>query len=142
VKDLSMTQEALSVDTEVVLLLCGRFGGEKQEPHAPLSPREYGELAKWLNSRNLRPSDLMGPGAADQLASAHEAKLERKRLEFLLGRGTAMAGTGALVPRRTLGDSRGDPLPKRLKQRFSTAPCSTALEDCWKRVVWPSSGRF
>ncbi len=86
-----MTQEALSADTEVVLLLCGRFGGEKQEPHAPLSPREYGELAKWLNSRNLRPSDLMGPGAADQLASAHEAKLERKRLEFLLGRGTAMA---------------------------------------------------
>ena len=40
-----MTQEALSADTEVVLLLCGRFGGEKQEPHAPLSPREYGELA-------------------------------------------------------------------------------------------------
>ena len=115
-----MTQEALSADTEVVLLLCGRFGGEKQEPHAPLSPREYGELAKWLNSRNLRPSDLMGPGAADQLASAHEAKLERKRLEFLLGRGTAMA---LALERWSRGGlwviSRGDPaFPRRLKQRL------------------------
>lgn len=115
-----MTQEALSADTEVVLLLCGRFGGEKQEPYAPLSPREYGELAKWLNSRNLRPSDLMGPGAADQLAFVHEAKLERKRLEFLLGRGTAMA---LALERWTRGGlwviSRGDPaFPKRLKQRL------------------------
>lgn len=115
-----MTKEALSADTEVVLLLCGRFGGEKQEPHAPLSPREYGELAKWLNSRNLRPSDLMGPGAADQLASAHEAKLERKRLEFLLGRGTAMA---LALERWSRGGlwviSRGDPaFPRRLKQRL------------------------
>jgi predicted Rossmann fold nucleotide-binding protein DprA/Smf involved in DNA uptake len=115
-----MTQEALSADTEVVLLLCGRFGGEKQEPYAPLSPREYGELAKWLNGRNLRPSDLMGPGAADQLASAHEAKLERKRLEFLLGRGTAMA---LALERWSRGGlwvlSRGDTaFPKRLKQRL------------------------
>lgn len=115
-----MTQEALSADTEVVLLLCGRFGGEKQEPHAPLSPREYGELAKWLNGRKLRPSDLLGPGAADQLASAHEARLERKRLEFLLGRGTAMA---LALERWSRGGlwviSRGDPaFPRRLKQRL------------------------
>lgn len=115
-----MTQEALSADTEVVLLLCGRLGGEKQEPYAPLSRREYGELAKWLNGRNLRPCDLMGPGATDQLSSAHEAKLERKRLEFLLGRGTAMA---LALERWSRGGlwviSRGDPaFPKRLKQRL------------------------
>jgi predicted Rossmann fold nucleotide-binding protein DprA/Smf involved in DNA uptake len=115
-----MTQEALSADTKVVLLLCGRFGGERQEPYAPLSPREYGELARWLNGRNLRPSDLMGPGAADQLSSAPEAKLERKRLEFLLGRGTAMA---LALERWSRGGlwviSRGDPaFPKRLKQRL------------------------
>lgn len=115
-----MTQEALSADTEVVLLLCGRFGGERQEPYAPLSAREYGELAKWLNGRSLRPSDLMGAGAADQLASAHEAKLERKRLEFLLGRGTAMA---LGLERWSRGGlwviSRGDPaFPRRLKQRL------------------------
>lgn len=115
-----MTQDALSSDTEVVLLLCGRFGGEKHEPYAPLSPREYGDLAKWLNGRNLRPSDLAGQGAMDQLSSAPEAKLEPKRLEFLLGRGTAMA---LALERWTRGGlwviSRGDPsFPKRLKQRL------------------------
>lgn len=115
-----MTEEALSADTEVVLLLCGRFGGENQEPHAPLSPREYGELAKWLNSRNLRPSDLIGPGAAEQLSFAHEAKLEQRRLAFLLGRGTAMA---LALERWARGGiwviSRGDSeFPKRLRQRL------------------------
>jgi hypothetical protein len=37
-----MSHDALSADTEAVLLLCGRFGGEKQEPYQPLSTREYG----------------------------------------------------------------------------------------------------
>ena len=40
-----MSKEDLSADTEVVLLLCGRFGGEKQEAYQPLAPKEYGELA-------------------------------------------------------------------------------------------------
>lgn len=115
-----MAQEALSTDTEVVLLLCGRFGGEKGEPHAPLSPREYGELARWLNGRGLRPSDLMGSVASSDLTSVHEARLERKRIEFLLARGTAMA---LALERWSRGGlwviSRGDPsFPKRLKQRL------------------------
>ena len=86
-----MSQQALSADTEVVLLLCGRFGGERQEPHQPLSTREYGELAKWLNVRSLRPADLLTEAGKAQLQALHEAKLERKRVEFLLERGTAMA---------------------------------------------------
>lgn len=115
-----MTQDALSADTEAVLLLCGRFGGEKQEPYSPLSPREYGELAKWLNGHSLRPSDLMGPAAPNWLMIAHEVKLERRRIEFLLGRGTGMA---LALERWSRGGlwviSRGDPaFPKRLKQRL------------------------
>lgn len=115
-----MTQDALSADTEAVLLLCGRFGGEKQEPYSPLSSREYGELAKWLNGRSLRPSDLMGPAAPDWLRIVHEVKLERKRIESLLGRGTGMA---LALERWSRGGlwviSRGDPaFPKRLKQRL------------------------
>lgn len=115
-----MTREALSADTEVVLLLCGRFGGEKQEPYPPLSASEYGELAKWLNGRGTRPVDLIGPDAAELLAGLYEAKLERKRIEFLLGRGTAMA---LALDRWSRGGlwviSRGDPaFPRRLKQRL------------------------
>ena len=86
-----MSKEDLSADTEVVLLLCGRFGGEKQEAYPPLAPREYGELAKWLKALALRPSDLLTDAGRVALASVQEARLERKRVEFLLGRGTAMA---------------------------------------------------
>lgn len=120
-----MSHQALSADTEVVLLLCGRFGGERQEPFQPLSARDYGELAKWLNARSLRPSDLMSAMGSEHFQSLHEAKLERKRIEFLMGRGTAMA---LALERWSRGGlwviSRGDPeFPKRLKRQLKhTAP--------------------
>jgi predicted Rossmann fold nucleotide-binding protein DprA/Smf involved in DNA uptake len=118
-----MSHQALGADTEVVLLLCGRFGGERQEPHQPLSVREYGELAKWLNLRNLRPADLLTDAGKAQLHALHEAKLERKRVEFLLERGTAMA---LALERWSRGGlwviSRGDAeFPKRLKRHLKHA---------------------
>jgi predicted Rossmann fold nucleotide-binding protein DprA/Smf involved in DNA uptake len=118
-----MSHQALSSDTEVVLLLCGRFGGERQEPHQPLSAREYGELAKWLKVRNLRPADLLADGGKGHLQALHEAKLERKRVEFLLERGTAMA---LALERWSRGGiwviSRGDPeFPKRLRHHLKHA---------------------
>ena len=120
-----MSQQALSADTEVVLLLCGRFGGERQEPFQPLSTREYGEFAKWLNARALRPADLLSDSGRAHLPNVHEAKLERKRVDFLLGRGTALA---LALERWSRGGlwvmSRGDPeFPKRLKRHLKhTAP--------------------
>lgn len=118
-----MSHQALSADTEVVLLLCGRFGGERQESYQPLSARDYGELAKWLNMRSLRPADLLTDAGNAQLHALHEAKLERKRVEFLLGRGTAMA---LALERWSRGGlwviSRGDvEFPKRLKRLLKHA---------------------
>lgn len=118
-----MSHQALSADTEVVLLLCGRFGGERQEPFQPLSTREYGEFAKWLNVRSLRPADLLTDAGKAQLQALHEAKLERKRVEFLLERGTAMA---LALERWSRGGlwviSRGDAeFPKRLKRHLKHA---------------------
>ena len=119
-----MSKEDLSADTEVVLLLCGRFGGEKQEAYQPLAPREYGELAKWLKALALRPSDLLTDAGRVALASVQEARLERKRVEFLLGRGTAMAlalerwARGGLwvISRADVGS-----FPQRLKDRLKNA---------------------
>ncbi len=118
-----MSHQALSADTEVVLLLCGRFGGERQEPFQPLSTREYGEFAKWLNVRSLRPADLLTDAGKAQLQALHEAKLERRRVEFLLERGTAMA---LALERWSRGGlwviSRGDAeFPKRLKRHLKHA---------------------
>ena len=119
-----MSKEDLSADTEVVLLLCGRFGGEKQEAYPPLAPREYGELAKWLKALALRPSDLLTDAGRVALSSVQEARLERKRVEFLLGRGTAMAlalerwARGGLwvISRADVGS-----FPQRLKDRLKNA---------------------
>ncbi|MBS0349081.1 MAG: DNA-processing protein DprA [Proteobacteria bacterium] len=118
-----MSHQALSADTEVVLLLCGRFGGERQEPFQPLSARDYGEFAKWLNVRSLRPADLLTEAGKAQLQALHEAKLEKKRVEFLLERGTAMA---LALERWSRGGlwviSRGDAeFPKRLKRHLKHA---------------------
>lgn len=118
-----MSHQALSADTEVVLLLCGRFGGERHDPYQPLSAREYGEFAKWLNVRNLRPADLMTDAGREQLQAVHEAKLERVRIDFLLQRGTAMALALGRWSRGGLWViSRGDAeFPKRLKRHLKHA---------------------
>lgn len=118
-----MDRQDLSDDTQVVLLLCGRFGGEKQEAHQPLATREYGELAKWLNVRSLRPSDLLTDAGRDALAGVQDVGLERERVEFLLGRGTAMA---LALERWARGGlwviSRGDAeFPKRLRRQLKHA---------------------
>ena len=118
-----MSHDALSADTEAVLLLCGRFGGEKQEPYQPLSTREYGELAKWLNAQTLRPGDMLSIGGQEGLKGVVEAKLEPKRIEFLLGRGTALA---LALERWARGGiwviARSDPeFPKRMRRHFKNS---------------------
>ena len=122
-ESIEMSTRNLSGDTEVVLLLCGRFGGEKQEAYQPLATKEYGELAKWLKALVLRPSDLLTDTGRVALSTIQEARLERKRVEFLLGRGTAMA---LALERWARGGlwviSRGDvEFPQRLKRQLKHA---------------------
>ena len=118
-----MNHEALSADTEAVLLLCGRFGGERQEPFQPLSIREYAELARWLNAQEQRPADLLSVGGQDGIRKVVEAKLEPRRIEFLLGRGTALALALERWARAGIWVlARSDPeFPKRLKRHFKQA---------------------
>jgi predicted Rossmann fold nucleotide-binding protein DprA/Smf involved in DNA uptake len=86
-----MSAEGVSADTEAVLLLCGRFGGEGRAPSEPLSTPEYAALARWLNQRGLRPADLLTAEGRAALGNAQEVGLATERIGFLLERGTAMA---------------------------------------------------
>lgn len=106
----------LSPDTEAILLLCGRFGGERGEEHGPLAQKEYESLTRWLLERKLRPADLLGAALGDLV----HAGLAPARVEALLARGTALAL--ALEKWRRSGLwvlSRGDAAyPKRLKKKL------------------------
>jgi predicted Rossmann fold nucleotide-binding protein DprA/Smf involved in DNA uptake len=118
-----MSQLAMNPDTQAILLLCGRFGGERKDAFQPLSSREYGELAKWLVSRSIRPVALMEQAHDALILDASEAKLDPKRIEFLLGRGTALALSLERWQRAGLWViSRGDAeYPVRLKKRLKNA---------------------
>jgi predicted Rossmann fold nucleotide-binding protein DprA/Smf involved in DNA uptake len=118
-----MSQPAMNPDTQAILLLCGRFGGERQDAFQPLSTREYGELAKWLFSRSIWPSDLMDQAQGALIFEVGEAKLDPKRLEFLIGRGTALALSLERWQRAGLWViSRSDAeYPARLKKRLKNA---------------------
>jgi predicted Rossmann fold nucleotide-binding protein DprA/Smf involved in DNA uptake len=121
-----VSQPALSQDTQAVLLLCGRFGGERREPHQPLSAREYDALARWLAGRRMRPADLQTGAMRALLPDLDVADLARDRVEFLLGRGTALALALERWSRAGLWViSRGDPaFPLRMRRflKHSTPP--------------------
>lgn len=118
-----MSVQGVSADGEAVLLLCGRFGGERQEAFEPLSVRDYAAFAAWLNQRGMRPADLLSAAGRAPLDGVREIELERPRLDFLLGRGTAMALALERWSRAGLWVvSRGDAAyPKALKRRLKHA---------------------
>lgn len=115
-----MTRPAISPDTEATLLLCGRFGRERDERFSPLTTREYAELARALIAAEMRPADLLVRLGAAALEPAWQGKLQRERIEYLIGRGTLLA---LALERWSRGGvwvmSRGDArFPRRLKQHL------------------------
>lgn len=78
----------MSRDTQVVLLLCGRFS--KKENASALSLSEYNALAGWLRQNGLRPADLLDPSRVGEI-NWLEAKMDPTRAMTLLERGAALA---------------------------------------------------
>jgi predicted Rossmann fold nucleotide-binding protein DprA/Smf involved in DNA uptake len=111
---------SLSPDTEAILLLCGRFGSERGERHAPLTQKEYERLTKWMLECKSRPGDLLGGELAGRLDDLVHAGLEPARVESLIARGTALALALEKWQRSGLWVlSRSDPAyPKRLKKKL------------------------
>ena len=118
-----MTHPAMNPDTQAILLLCGRFGGERQDSFPPLSTTEYGKLFTWLRSKEIRPAALMEQARIALILEVIEAKLDPKRIEFLLSRGTALALSLERWQRAGLWViSRSDAeYPVRLKKRLKNA---------------------
>lgn len=82
----------LDPNSQAILLLCAHFSRARKGEPNPLSPTEYGHLAAWLGETGHTPADLIS-GSAPVLATwpGPRGKVTRERLEYLLGRGAAMA---------------------------------------------------
>ena len=87
--------EALSPNTTAILLLTAPLlvgrGAARDPTPRPLSPkRDYNALARRLREIRREPADLLCPDAADVLdecQAAADFRLDRQRIESLLGRG-------------------------------------------------------
>ncbi len=89
-----MNTHTLSADTQATLLLCGRLGQKAgSDQYQPLMPAEYRSLAHWLFTANKRPGDLLQAEERQQLYAEPDSVhgLASERIEYLLGRGAALA---------------------------------------------------
>ena len=78
----------LTADAQAILLLTGVFGSK--EPVAPLSLREYNEVAEWLLREKLSPADFFKPETVQALEQSL-FPIDPARIARLLERGGAMA---------------------------------------------------
>jgi predicted Rossmann fold nucleotide-binding protein DprA/Smf involved in DNA uptake len=86
-----MASHLLTEDSQVVLLLCGRFGREIQDSPKPLVPSEYSRLSDWLSENDLQLVDLISHQSSGLLQTPFFKNLGRYRIEALLNRGASLA---------------------------------------------------
>ncbi len=112
----------LSPDTQIVLLLCGRFGRERDGAN-PLTDLEYNRLALWLKEQGMRPANLL-EGDGPHLLVKNGLPVPESRLQALLGRGTALAlAVESWASKGLWVLSRSDKqYPSRLRGRKKPAP--------------------
>jgi predicted Rossmann fold nucleotide-binding protein DprA/Smf involved in DNA uptake len=110
----------LSSDTQAILLLCGVLGPVRSGDPKPLSISEYNNLAQWLRSSEMRPSDLLDEERTRRLHHGAGVPLEIDRVLALLARGASLAfaveswtNKGLWVISRV-----DDAYPRRLKDRL------------------------
>ena len=112
-----------SPDTQAILLLCSSLGSRNEGPAKPLTARQYSALDRWLQERELCPSDLLHDKGRARLAELQLRDVTREGLERLLERGAALG----LVVERWAGSGiwiigRNDAAyPARLKEYLQAA---------------------
>lgn len=117
-----LPEHFLSPDTQAVLFLCGRLGGQRDGAE-PLTDSEYNALAMWLQKHGMRPADLLGKDWRRSLED-NGPPVSESRLQALLERGVALAlaveswsSKGLWVLSRS-----NEQYPRRLRGRKKPAP--------------------
>lgn len=81
----------VSPHTQAILLLTTYFNKASNSKEKPLTPREWGKFALWLNQNELTPESLLTGNIDEQLLNWSDSKVTKNRIEYLLNRGSALA---------------------------------------------------
>jgi predicted Rossmann fold nucleotide-binding protein DprA/Smf involved in DNA uptake len=82
----------LDENNQAILLLSAHFSASKRGEPTPLTPTEYGRFSTWLHENQYQPRDLFSRfETVSQGWVDPKKKITAERLNYLLGRGTAMA---------------------------------------------------
>ncbi len=108
--------------TQAVLLLTTYFGKPMRSELKPLSPTEWGRLARWLKDHEVLPETLLRQDPADVLVGWVDRKITPGRIRRLLDRAGALGLAAEKWARAGLWVlTRADPAyPARLKKRLKT----------------------
>lgn len=130
-----------SQNTQSVLLLTAHFTKAESGAAKPLSPKEYGRFAEWLNQRSLTPEHLLRGNLKDLLDGWHDKTVSVERINALLDRGSALAlsmekwlRSGLWVMARSDRD-----YPRRLKVRLR-GDSPAVLFGCGNRALLNGGG--
>lgn len=113
---------SVTPQTQAVLLLTAYFSKPEKGAPRPLTPKEWGRFALWLKDRSLSPENLISEDIKSLLNGWSDKAITEERIEYLMGRGSALAlamekwmRAGLWVLTRSDVD-----YPSRLKQKLRT----------------------
>jgi predicted Rossmann fold nucleotide-binding protein DprA/Smf involved in DNA uptake len=112
---------SLNENSEAILLLTAHFSPAKRGVPNPLTPTEYGRLARWLHENQYQPEEFFSDfQTLGQEWDDPKGKITPDRLKHLFGRGMAMGL--ALEKWHSAGiwiTTRADPAyPARLREKL------------------------
>jgi len=110
----------ISDNSQAILLLTARFFGRHEGQVRPLTAKEYGRFARWVNDQGMEPADLLTTQVSDLLAGWSDKTVTLERVGALVNRGPALAlamekwlRSGLWIMTRC-----DDDYPRRLKERL------------------------
>lgn len=128
-------------NTQAVLLLTMHFSKPAKGDPEPLNINEWSRFSHWLDTKELKPADLLTGDPAEPISDWNDQRCSIHRIRSLLNRGTVLAlamekwqrvGIWVLV-------SSDDEYPRRLKERLGDK-VPPLLFGCGNKKILNTSG--